>query len=116
MIEISLNKINKNYGFNQVLKDFSFEIKTGEKIALIGSNGSGKTTILRIIMGLEDTDNGQINIRRGINIGYLTQIPSKEESNIKAMEVYLRGVKDLLKLEKEINDFTLKMTDKEKDI
>ena len=35
MIEISLNKINKNYGFNNVLKDLSFDIKTGERVALI---------------------------------------------------------------------------------
>ena len=66
MIEISLNKINKSYGFNPILKDFSFEIKSGERIALIGPNGCGKTTTLRIIMG-EDIDSGSINIRKGAN-------------------------------------------------
>ena len=79
MIEISLNKINKSYGFNPILKDFSFEIKSGERIALIGPNGCGKTTTLRIIMG-EDIDSGSINIRKSAiiqiaayNFGKLTR-------------------------------------------
>ena len=76
MIEISLNKINKNYGFNSVLKELSFDIKTNDRVALIGSNGCGKTTTLRLIMGEETPDNGSISIRKGSTIGYLHQIPS----------------------------------------
>ena len=53
MIEISLNKINKSYGFNNVLNNLSFDVKTNERVALIGSNGCGKTTTLKIIMGIE---------------------------------------------------------------
>ncbi len=115
MIEISLNKINKSYGFNPVLKDFSFEIKSSERIALIGPNGSGKTTTLRIIMG-EDIDNGTINIRKGSKIGYLSQIPNKENDTVKAKEVYLRGVEELLKLENDINEFVKNMDSSEKSI
>ena len=51
MIEIELNNIKKNYGLKNVLDGVSFEIKTGERIALIGDNGSGKSTILKIISG-----------------------------------------------------------------
>ena len=54
MIEISLNKINKSYGFNPILKDFSFEIKSGERIALIGPNGCGKTTISNFLSNTEE--------------------------------------------------------------
>ena len=116
MIEISLNKINKSFGYETLLKDFSLEVKTGEKIALIGPNGSGKTTIFKIINGVESIDSGVINIRKNINIGYLCQIPQKEETNIKAEEVYLRGIKYLLDLEKEINVFVNNMSDSKKDI
>ena len=56
MIEIELNNIKKNYGLKNVLDGVSFEIKTGEKIALIGDNGSGKSTILKIISGEEKAD------------------------------------------------------------
>ena len=109
MIEISINKINKNYGFNPVLKDFSMEIKSGERIALIGSNGCGKTTTLRIVMGLETIDSGTINIRKGSKIGYLTQIPPKEKDNIKAKDVFMRGIKELIDLESEINNYVSNM-------
>ena len=116
MIEISLNKINKNYGFNSVLKDLSFDIKTGERVSLIGSNGCGKTTTLRIIMGIELPDSGTVNIRRGSKVGYLTQIPSLEDNNILANEVYLRGVNELIELENKINEFVSTMDSSTKSI
>lgn len=116
MIEISLNKINKNYGFNSVLKDLSFDVKTNERVALIGSNGCGKTTTLRLILGEETPDSGLISIRKGSKIGYLTQIPGKEKEGVSAREVYLRGVSHILNLSKEIDEFTKIMTTSEKDI
>lgn len=116
MLEIGLNKVNKNFGFNNILSNVSFDVKTGEKVAIIGPNGSGKTTILKLIMGIETVDSGQINIRKDSVIGYLTQIPLKEEKNVTANEVYLRGVKQLLNLEKNINEFTKTMSSKNKDI
>ncbi len=103
MIDISLNKINKNYGFNSVLKDLSFDIKNNERVCLIGSNGCGKTTTLRLIMGFETPDSGNITIRKGARIGYLTQIPPLEKDDVLANDVYLRGVKELLDLENKIN-------------
>ena len=116
MIEISLNKINKNYGFNSVLKDLSFDIKSKERVALIGSNGCGKTTTLRLIMGLETPDSGTVTLRKGINIGYLTQIPPLEKENVKAREVYLRGVSSLIELDKKIEEFTSVMDSTSKSI
>ena len=109
MIEINVNKINKNYGFNDVLKDLSFSIKTDERVALIGSNGCGKTTTLRILMGLEMPDSGEVSIRKGATVGYLTQIPPKENNDVNGEEVYLRGVKYLFDLEKRINDYISSM-------
>ena len=74
MIEIELNNVKKNYGLKNVLDGVSFEIKTGEKVALIGENGSGKSTILKIIAKEEKQDFGTINIRKESNIGYLKQV------------------------------------------
>ena len=116
MIEISLNKVNKNYGFNKVLGDLSFDVKTNEKVALIGSNGCGKTTTLNLIMGKELPDSGNISVRNKASIGYLSQIPNVQEENVTANEVYLEGVKELIELESKINDFTSNMTINNKDI
>lgn len=116
MIEININKINKNYGFEKILDNFSLELKTNEKIALIGPNGSGKTTLLKMIIGSETPDSGTINIRKGAKVGYLCQIPSKEETNIKAYDVYVRGVRELITLENKINEFVKTMTSNKKDI
>ena len=116
MIEISLNKINKSYGFNNVLNNLSFDVKTNERVALIGSNGCGKTTTLKIIMGIESYDSGNISIRKESKIGYLTQIPPKEDDNVSAKSVYLRGVQELIDLENKINDFVENMSSNEKDI
>lgn len=82
MIEIELNNITKNYGFKNVLNGFSLELKSKERVALIGQNGSGKSTILKIIAGVENSDSGMVNIRKGATIGLLNQIYENEKDDI----------------------------------
>lgn len=116
MIEIALNKVNKNYGFNNLLTDVSFEVKTNERVALIGSNGCGKTTTLKLISGQEEIDSGNIFIRKESSIGYLNQIPPIYNKNETGNDIYLKGIKEILELEKEINEFSSQMKDTQKDI
>ncbi len=116
MIEISLNKINKNYGFNTVLKEFSMDIKTNERVALIGPNGCGKTTTFRIITGEETSDSGSISVRKNIKIRYLKQIPPLEKDDVLALNVYLRGVSDLTEMRKELDYLSNTLTSSENDI
>ncbi len=82
MIEIELNNVVKNYGLKNILNGVNFEVKTGEKIALIGSNGAGKSTILKLIKGKEVCDSGKINIRKNAFIEMLDQIYDKEECDV----------------------------------
>lgn len=102
MIEIELNNIKKNYGLKNVLDGVNFEVKTGEKIALIGENGSGKSTILKIISGEENIDSGKINIRKNSEIGYLKQIYSKEKENVIVEEYLKRSFKKYFDIEKRL--------------
>ena len=74
MIEISVNNAQKSFGFKRVLDGFDLEATTGERIALIGPNGCGKTTLFRIISGEENLDQGTVSIRRNATIGLLSQI------------------------------------------
>ena len=78
MIEIGLNKLSKSFGNKQVLKEVSFEVKTGEHVALIGQNGCGKTTILKLISKEESPTSGDIFIRKDATIGVLEQKPKVE--------------------------------------
>ena len=116
MIEISLNKINKSYGYNNVLNNLSFDIKTNERVALIGNNGCGKSTTLKIIIGLESSDSGSVSIRKESKIGYLTQIPPEEKAGVSSRDVYLRGISELLDLKSKINTFVDSMSGNDKDI
>ncbi len=75
MIECSMNNLTKFYGANKIFQNITFDVKTGERIGLIGQNGCGKTTLLKNIMGIEDYQEGSIAIRKDAKVGYLNQIP-----------------------------------------
>ena len=110
MIEVSLSNIEKNFGFKKVLNGFNLELKTKERIALIGPNGSGKTTIFKIIIGEENINNGNISIRKDSTIGMLSQIPPifKEETTVK--EILLIGKTKVIEIEQKLRELENKMS------
>lgn len=75
---LNINNLKKEYGINEVLNGFSMHINEGERTALIGANGSGKTTVFKLISGRETYSEGNISIRNDIEIGYLDQLPDFE--------------------------------------
>ena len=109
MIELSINGLTKFYGANKIFENISFEVKTGERIGLIGQNGSGKTTIMKILMGREDYQNGEISLRKGNRIGYLDQIPSYE-ADFSVMDVLKMAFEQINKLRLQMEELEEKMT------
>src|SRR5690554_1762452 len=75
MSVVNLNRIRKNYGITEVLKGFSLFVNEGERVGLIGANGCGKTTVFKIITGMEPFEEGTLSIKKGTKIGYLSQMP-----------------------------------------
>lgn len=73
MIVLSAQNVAKAFGVNVVLKDVSFTLQQGDRIGLVGVNGCGKSTLMRIIAGLDSADDGEISLVRGTRIGYLAQ-------------------------------------------
>ena len=73
MIDINISNLNKRFGENEILKDLNLTVKRGEKLALIGENGCGKTTLLNIIAGQDGDYEGIISIGKHVKLGYLKQ-------------------------------------------
>ncbi|MBU5312152.1 ATP-binding cassette domain-containing protein [Tissierella carlieri] len=71
MIEILLNGIKKYYGANQVLKDIIFQALKEEKIEIVGINGTGKATLIKIILYETSADKGEIKIGANVKVRYL---------------------------------------------
>ena len=76
---LSAEHIEKNYGIRQLLQDVSLYIQDGDKIGLVGINGTGKSTLLRILAGLEEADSGTLVPAAGLQISTLTQNPPMED-------------------------------------
>nr|MCR5428413.1 ATP-binding cassette domain-containing protein [Lachnospiraceae bacterium] len=72
--------LSKSYGPNELFRDVSLGINEGDKCGLIGVNGTGKSTLLKIIAGVEEADTGSITMRNGLKIAYLPQTPEFDES------------------------------------
>ena len=73
MIILSAQHIAKSFGVNAVLRDVSLTVQQGDRIGLVGVNGCGKSTLMRILAGLDSQDGGEISLVRGTCIGYLAQ-------------------------------------------
>jgi len=108
MAILNINNLKKEYGIETVLKDFSLNVNQGESVALIGPNGSGKTTIFRIISEQEHFSEGTVSIRNDIEVGYLDQLPDfKAELTIyqeleKVFAAVKKQIKEMQRLEEKI--------------
>ena len=116
MLEIVLNKVSKSYGNKIVLKNINFEIKTKERVALIGQNGCGKTTIFKMILKEEKPTTGDIFINKNSKIGFLSQYPDESLSDEIVKDIVYSSFTELNKLrdalEKEEQQMS-KLSDKE---
>jgi ATP-binding cassette subfamily F protein uup len=70
---LNLERVSKSYGVRPLLTDVSLGISAGQRIGIVGRNGDGKTTLLEVMMGLEEPDTGRVSRQRGLPVGYLHQ-------------------------------------------
>ena len=73
MILLSLQGVQKSFGTNEVLRDASLVLQDGQRMGLVGVNGCGKSTLMKIIAGVEASDGGSITMQKGLRLGYLAQ-------------------------------------------
>lgn len=99
---LACHNLNKSFGERIIVKDGSFHIEDREKVAFVGVNGAGKSTILKMIIGEEPTDSGNIILTKGKTIGYLAQ----QQNLISGNSIYeeLKTAKaDIIRLEEQIH-------------
>ncbi|MBU5675320.1 ABC-F type ribosomal protection protein [Alkaliphilus sp. MSJ-5] len=108
MIEVSLSGVEKYYGVNQVLKDITFQVLQGDRAGIVGRNGTGKTTLFRIISGVEKCDRGVLSIRKGSQIGWLEQI-SNYPLEFKVIDVLNMAFHKELSIQSAIRELEEKM-------
>lgn len=105
---LACHNLNKAFGEQIIVKDGSFHIEEHEKAALIGLNGAGKSTILKMIMGELPADSGEIILAKGKTIGYLSQHQKLESGNTIYDEVKT-AKSDIIELESQIRSIELEL-------
>ena len=109
MLEIVLNNINKSFGSKQVLKNINFEIKTNERVALIGPNGCGKTTILKMINKEDNPTSGDVFIRKGAKVEMLSQYPREYLNNYKVNDIIYDSFKEIIEMDTKLKNIENEM-------
>ncbi|GKX67048.1 ABC-F family ATP-binding cassette domain-containing protein [Inconstantimicrobium mannanitabidum] len=105
---ITIENITKNYGTKAIIDNVSLGINEGDKIGLIGVNGTGKSTLLKIISGVEECDEGKITKGNGIRVEYLSQNPSFD-FNATILEQVFKGNSPEMKLLREYEEVLSKV-------
>lgn len=111
---LSVENISKSYGEKVLFQDISFAINDNDKIGLIGVNGTGKSTLLKIISGYETLDSGKVIIPNGKSIEYLPQDP-EFDSEATIIEQIFKSDSKVMKLIKEYHETVKKVSDNSSD-
>ncbi len=103
MLILDINKLSKNYGYEQLFEDVSFSLNEGESISIVGRNGCGKSTLLKMIAGIEKIDKGSVNIKKGAKVAYLDQTGSSIDDNRSVYEILKDAFLELCAMEERLN-------------
>ena len=77
---LTAENISKNYGMKQLLDGVTLYLNEGERVGLIGINGTGKSTFLKVLAGVEEPDSGKISLDPNVQVAYLPQVPDMDDS------------------------------------
>ena len=111
MLLVNFSKVSKDYGGNPIFQDIDLEIIEGERIGLVGENGGGKSTLFKLIAGIEDPTNGVISRRRNLTIGYLWQEADPDQSHKTVFEAVSEVTQELVALPEMLSELEAKMAD-----
>jgi ATP-binding cassette subfamily F protein 3 len=110
---ITVNSLSKSFGAEDLFAGVSFTVVKGARLALVGPNGIGKTTLLRIIMGQEEPSSGTVTRAKSLRIGYLSQEADFELKGV-LWDVCLEPFADLIRMQGEVEKLEVEMSDPSK--
>ena len=109
---ISINSLTVAYGGFVLLNDINFHISESDKIGLVGKNGAGKSTILKLICGLQSPTNGKVAVPNDVKIGYLPQIMEHHRGRT-VIDEAMTAFADMFALEDELEKITVELSERE---
>lgn len=110
MILLSLSGVKKSFGMNEVLKNVSFALQDGERMGLVGVNGCGKSTLIKLIAGIEHPDGGTIAMQKGLKLGYMAQQGEVDE-NRTVLEEMESVFEPVVALERQMRELESRMAE-----
>ena len=99
---LSIENLTKSYGERMIFADLTFGIDQGQKVAIVAKNGSGKTTMMRCIMGMEPVDSGKVTFRKDIRVAFMEQTENMREDQTILESIFDHDLPEL-KIIKEYN-------------
>ena len=109
---ISINSLTVAYGGFVLLNDINFHISESDKIGLVGKNGAGKSTILKLICGLQSPTNGKVAVPNDVKIGYLPQIMEHHRGR-SVIDEAMTAFAEMFDLEAELEKITVELSERE---
>lgn len=111
MIILDVNKLSKSFGFENLIKNFSFSLNDNERVAIVGENGSGKSTLLKLIAKIEKQDEGTISIRKGAIVEYLEQGDVADTKEGKCIDILKSAFTKLNEMQEELKNLEMLMAE-----
>jgi ATP-binding cassette, subfamily F, member 3 len=107
---VTVSSLSKSFGAEDLFRDVSFSVAKGARLAIVGPNGIGKTTLLRILLGEEEASSGSVTRAKNLRMGYLSQEADFELQGV-LWDVCLEPFSDLIRLQREVERLEAEMSD-----
>lgn len=111
MLDVELSNVTLNYGFKNILDGATFQVNSGDKVAIVGDNGTGKTTIFNLIYGIDIPTSGTVSKRKETTVGFLKQIAPEAQDGITVREFLGKAYGDIFELQARMRELEYVMGD-----
>lgn len=111
MLDVELGNVTLNYGFKNILSGATFQVNSGDKVAIVGNNGTGKTSIFNLIAGIEKPTSGSVSKRKDATIGFLTQIAPETQDDMSVREFLRTAYSNIAEIQEKMHELESVMSD-----